>query len=471
MEEEFLFDLFKKEREIFEEYKKINPQLFISPKISEKEIFSLIGIKLDFPLRPKGYLRLYPQDFIVEEVSIEGKISEIEPRESKEPLPQFSPFTIYADLVKVGISTPNAIFSLAKSLNIKPDKIGYGGFKDINAVTSQRVSFPRADFQILENIKKLSFSNFFLTNFSFGKGTISPGKIFGNRFTIFVRTKEKLKEELVVKKLEEIKEKGFLNFYGPQRFGTPRLLSHHFGKLILQGNYKQAVLDFLFKPGLKGIPLINNWRKEGKKLLPNWEKVEKHYKKFPYTFREELRLLSYLKNHPSNWIGALIFLKDQTTLWVYAYASYLFNLLLSFEKEIKLPEKIPLLLSDKKEDWENYKFWLEKDGIENFLKTLNPFRFIVLKRRLIKSRIFPQQIKFKILPEGVILSFILEKGAYATTFLANLFELETGEPIPEWVKTKEYDIKKELGIGSIEKAKEILEKEIFQVPKMKEVEL
>jgi tRNA pseudouridine13 synthase len=465
MEEEFLFDLFKKEREVFEEYKKINPQLFISPKISEKEILSSIGIELDFPPRPKGYLRLYPQDFIVEEVSIDGEISEIEPRENKEPLPQFSPFTIYADLVKVGISTSQAIFSLAKSLNIKPDKIGYGGFKDINAITSQRVSFPRADFQILENIKKVSFPNFFLTNFSFGKGTISPGKIFGNRFTIFVRTKEKLKEELIAKKIDEIKEKGFLNFYGPQRFGTPRLLSHHFGKLILQGKYKEAVLDFLFRPGLKGLPLINNWREEGKKLSPNWEKVEEHFKRFPYTFREELRLLSYLKNQPSDWVGALIFLKDQTTLWVYAYASYVFNLLISLEKEIKLPEKIPLLLSDKKEDWEIYKFWLEKDGIKNFLKTLKPFRFIVLKRRLVKRRIFSQQIRFKILPEGLILSFILEKGAYATTFLMNLFEIETGEPIPEWVKTKEYDIKKELGIGSIEKVKEILGKEIFQIQK------
>lgn len=53
------------------------------------------------------------------------------------------------------------------------------------------------------------------------------------------------------------------------------------------------------------------------------------------------------------------------------------------------------------------------------------------------------------------LSFNLEKGVYATTFLTNLFELKENLPLPKWIKPKEYDIKKLLDIGSIKAVKEI----------------
>lgn len=466
MNDDFTSNLFKKEREVFETYKKINPQFLAVPEISEKEILSWIGINFSFPQRLKGYLRLYLQDFIVEEISTEEGISEIEPKET-ENLPPIPPFTLYADLVKTGISTSDAILSLSKNLNIRVDKIHVGGLKDIKAVTSQKIAFPNIDNETLEKIKKFSAPNFFLTNFSFGKGTIGPGQIFGNRFTIFIRTKEKIDKKWFSENLEKIKKEGFLNFYYSQRFGTPRFLSHHLGKLILQGNYKETIQTFLFKPGLKEIPLIKKIREKAEKLSPDWHKVEKVLNEFPYTFRTELRLLSFLKNNPRNFIEALIFLKDQTILWVYAYSSYLFNLLISLDKKLGLPEKVPLLVSDEPKDWEVYKFWLEKDEIRNFREAIRPFRFIISKRRFTKTKIFPQKVKFEILPEGLILSFILEKGAYATTLLNNLFEMKTGEPIPDWVKTDVYDIKKELEIGSIEKTIEMFSEDIVDFQKQK----
>ena len=129
--------------------------------------------------------------------------------------------------------------------------------------------------------------------------------------------------------------------------------------------------------------------------------------------------------------------------------------MISSEKS-ELPEEIPLCLSEDPDDRKIYEFWFQKDGTGDFLRTLQPFRFIKLKRRLIKTKIFPQKISFKTLPKGVALSFILEKGVYATTFLMNLFDFKESLPLPEWVDTQEYDIKKVLGIGSIEKVKEIL---------------
>jgi len=442
-----------KEKEVFEYYKKNNPDVLVAPSFSEKEVFSRIGINISLSDRPQGYLRFHLQDFIVEEVLENREISEIEPRKnfiSSLPVP----FTLYANLVKTGISTPDAINFIADYLEIKSNKIGHAGLKDVKALTSQRIAFPNINLEILEKIKEISSPKFFLTNFILGKGSINPGQLFGNRFTIFIRTKEKADEKWLSQYSYRLGKQGFLNFYHIQRFGTPRFLSHFFGKLIFQGKYKETILAFLTMPGLKEIPLIKDRRQEARTFFEDWEKMEKIFEEFPYTFRNEIRLLSYLKQNPKNFIGALIFFRDQTTLWVYAYTSYLFNLVLSL-KEIELPEKIPILSEDLR-DQKIYEFWLEKDEIENFKKNLFPFKFIKSKRRFVKTKVFPKNVLFKILPEGVILSFILEKGVYATTFLMNFFEISQGLPLPEWVDTQESDIKDILGIGSVKEVKKIL---------------
>ena len=60
--------------------------------------------------------------------------------------------------------------------------------------------------------------------------------------------------------------------------------------------------------------------------------------------------------------------------------------------------------------------------------------------------------------EGVILSFSLSKGSYATTFLTQLFQLTTGVP-PKDISNDIVDTKEILGEGSIksltEKFKEV----------------
>ena len=462
MNQIFIQQYLQKEKEVFEKYKKESPELLFSPSVSEKDIFSRIGIDIPFPSRPQAYLRFYPHDFIVEEISKEEEVSEVSLKENKIS-PTF-PFNLGCDLIKVGISTLDAINILANTLQIKIRRITYAGLKDTNALTSQKIIFLDVGAELLERIKKLSFSNFFLTNFSVKKEFLSPGRLSGNRFFIFARTKEKIDEKLFSRNLEKIKKEGFLNFYFSQRFGEPRLLNHYIGKLILQGEYKDAILNFLTNSGISETPLIKEKRSEVKKHFGNWQKMEEIFSEFPFTFRNEISLVSYLKENPTDFLGALVFVKDLTQIFVFSYASYLFNKILSLSKEgLELPEETPLFLSDDPKDWKVYEFWLEKDEIQNFQNNLRPFsKFLKIKRRFVKTRVFPKEISFKIFPEGVALNFILEKGAYATTFLANLFELRERLPIPDWLKTKEYDLKKEFGVRSVEKIKELLDKKYFQ---------
>ncbi|MCD6094357.1 tRNA pseudouridine(13) synthase TruD [bacterium] len=441
-----------KEREVLKYYKKNNPNVLITPSLSEKEILSRIGINVSLPIRPQGYIRFYPQDFIVEEISKEGEISKIEPKENVFS-PSF-PFHLSCDLIKVGLSTFDALNSLADNLQIKLGRISYRGLKDVNAITSQKIAFLDLNCEIFEKIKNLSLPYIFLTNFNIQTKPLLRGDLFGNRFTIFIRTNGAVNERWFSQNLEKIEKEGFLNFYHTQRFGTPRFLSHILGKLILQGEYEKAVFEFFTEKGLQEIPLIKQKRQEVKKNFGDWRKAEKIFSELPFTFRNEILLLSYLKENPKDFIGALIFFKDQTKFWVYSYASYLFNQILSL-KGLELPAEIPLFLSDKIKDRKIYEFWLEKDGIQDFQNNIRPFRFLRLQRRFVKTKVFPQNVLFKIVPEGVILSFILEKGAYATTFLMNLFEIFQGLPLPDWVNPQEYDIKKLLGIGSIRAVKEI----------------
>jgi len=448
-------ELFKKEQEIFEAYKNKSPELLISPPILEKDVLSRIGIDISFPPRPQGYIRFYPQDFIVEEVSRNGEISEIELK-NNEISPSF-PFNLGCNLIKIELPTLDSLNILSETLQIKIKRITYAGLKDTDAFTSQKIIIIDVGSDLLERIKKLSLSNILLTDFTIEKEFLSPGRLSGNRFFIFIRIKEKIDEKYLNLTLERIKKEGILNFYFSQRFGEPRFINHILGKLISQGKYREAVFNFLVNSGLSEIPLIKKKREEANNYFGNWKEMKKIFLEFPFTFRNEILLLSYLENNPSDFTGALASIKDMAQIFIFAYSSYLFNKILSLsQKGLDLHEEIPLLLSDNWRDWKVYEYWLLEDKTQDFITNLKPFlKFFKLRRRFVKSRIFPEKVISKIMPEGTALSFILGKGSYATTFLSYLFEIKAASPVPEWINNKEYDIKKELGFGSLNNIKKL----------------
>jgi len=123
----------------------------------------------------------------------------------------------------------------------------------------------------------------------------------------------------------------------------------------------------------------------------------------------------------------------------------------SYIKEGKEPpEIIPLILSDDKKDLEIYKTILSKNKAdETIFNNLNNFPFIQLKKREINTKEKINIIDYKIVNEGVILSFTLPKGSYATTFLSQLFNLASGLP-PKDIYNYTIDTKATLGEESLE---------------------
>jgi len=445
----------QKQEEIIKRLKKEKPELIIPEKQrQEEDVFNEIGI-LNMPKnRPLAYLRLFFEDFIVEEITADNKIVRVNDIGNNNYKRSEKEKTLYAHLIKMGLTTNAAVEKMAQELEF-PGAIGYAGLKDDKAITAQLIAMRKGRLSI-EEIEKKEMQNIILTNFYFGKDNIRPGYLKGNLFTITVRTKDKINEEELAIKLENIGKYGILNYYQSQRFGGVRLTSHKIGKLIMQGNYELAVRYLLFKTNQYEMPLIKELKKQAEKVYPNWLEIIKLFEKLPYSFRYELKVANLLKNHPKNYIGALREIKDSITICLYAYSSLLFNKYLSEYSKSKgcIEEEFPLLISPDPSDSLIYKKYLAEDNTENFLKNLLPLKITYLARRKVKARIIPENISFKVFPAGAVISFSLPKGAYATTFLANIFELYEDEPVPEWVRDNEIDAKELLGQGSLKEIKE-----------------
>ena len=78
--------LYLDEQEILKKYQAEDPALVTSQRLYDyDEILKHIGIDIDFGYLPQGYLNLYPQDFVVEELGEENNLSTIEPGGFKIP--------------------------------------------------------------------------------------------------------------------------------------------------------------------------------------------------------------------------------------------------------------------------------------------------------------------------------------------------------------------------------------------------
>lgn len=150
---EGLFDIWQKQKLFLDDARKKNPALFVREVIiDDEDTLKCVGIEgLPTP-RPVVYLRLWPQDFIVEEMTKDGRLHTIDYEDENignEVVGQ----TVYADLVKVGVSTLDVIDELSQKLNVARNSIGYAGIKDRDAITSQLISFRNLPIDLINSVR------------------------------------------------------------------------------------------------------------------------------------------------------------------------------------------------------------------------------------------------------------------------------------------------------------------------------
>jgi tRNA(Glu) U13 pseudouridine synthase TruD len=420
-------------------------------------ILQRIGIDYAAPIISEGYLKLHSQDFIVEEITSDLTIQSIAPGN-----PSIPPYDkedgqtkLQATLVKAGMDTFESLERLAEQLECEVNQITYAGLKDAKAITAQRVTFNKVDTDRLAN---LAIPHLHLKDFAWRKGVETTGNLYGNRFTIFVRTPHAITPESLQHSLQKIEAHGFPNYYSLQRFG-PRLNTHTIGKHILMGQYQRAIAELLIGISPHEIQLFQQLRRNVANHWGDWRAMRLIYEEYPIFLRYEVEVLRSLEQTSGNWLKAIQAIKDEARLCVYAYFSFYFNKLLSLHLSTgqEIPDTLPLLRPEP-EYATLYRSLIPQDELQRLRFHLPELPFIRLQKVQQVTTMSKPKIWSAIPTEGgVVFHFDLQKGSYATSLLSHLFHLYQTKPYPAWLSHAPLDSRPLLGYPALSDSLEALQ--------------
>lgn len=214
-------------------------------------------------------------------------------------------------LKKQGIDTNHALNSVQRLTGLRLKALG---LKDANAVTEQYVT----SLKSMNSAKKFESSKFTLTPIGYSKKPLSKKDMIGNKF--------KIKISNVNSSLADFHEfDKVLNFYGYQRFGSTRPVTHLVGKAIVQNDWSSAV-DYILSYESEYDSKENSEIRNKLKDTKNFANVESLIP--PQMDLERLVVSEMIKhNDPHTAIRALP--TNMKRFYVQAYQSYIFNKTLS----------------------------------------------------------------------------------------------------------------------------------------------
>ncbi len=278
-----------------------------------------------------GKIREKIEDFVVEEITPEGKILEVG-RDYGFKIGKRSRYVVFL-LEKHGWDTFRAFETLAEHLNVNPENFSFAGIKDKQAITIQRVSVWGIK---PEDLRKIRINGLYIRGCWYSDEKVYTGNLWGNHFQITIRKINLEKNEVerrISRILDEVNELGGIpNFFGFQRFGTRRPTNHIIGKCIVKGLFKEAVIRFLTETS----PYEDEHTREARQKLKENMNFKDAAKMFPSYLWYEKRMLEHLSRHPRGYISALRLIPKQLRImFTHSYTSYIFNKLVSYKMKTK----------------------------------------------------------------------------------------------------------------------------------------
>ncbi len=218
---------------------------------------------------PRGRIKSAPEDFVVEEI------------------PAYEPsgegMHLFLRFEKKGLTTDAAVRAMTKALGIEMRDVGIAGMKDKVAVTTQWVSIPAPPKQpdLEERAKALAIEGIRVLDAKRHGNKLKTGHLRGNRFAIVVRDVPRDQMKAVAEAMDRFGKEGVPNAFGTQRFGREgdnaqrarawltgkerapndaRLRRFHFS--ALQSAVFNAVLDARIADGTWSQPLLGDLLKK-----------------------------------------------------------------------------------------------------------------------------------------------------------------------------------------------------------------
>lgn len=238
-----------------------------------------------------------------------------------EELPLYSPSGegehTFFEIQKVGLSTFQAVRTIARALGIPPNQIGYAGLKDARAITCQVLSVHGIP---PERILTLELPHIRILWAERHRHKLRIGHLRGNRFRIRIRGVSEAMLPACQAILEVLARRGVPNWYGPQRFGQ-RGDSARLGSAVVRREVELFLRTFLGMPDRHESERVQAARRQFE--AGAWEEA---LALFPESMADERRALRVLIDSHGNFQRAYQAVPKRLKIFlVSAYQSALFN--------------------------------------------------------------------------------------------------------------------------------------------------
>src|SRR6266480_3470680 len=261
-------------------------------------------------------------------------------------------FTLY----KENKDTMELMYHLASQLKQHAKSFQFAGTKDRRGVTVQRVSVFRIQAERMAGLNK-TLKNAAVGGFKYEPNGLSLGDLSGNEFVITLRdchfadsagldleARTQCARRVVAEAVKNLQDKGFINYYGLQRFGSFATSTDEIGKKLLQGDFEAAISLILSQSETS---LAAAQRKINDTTIPSDDRnralaldrwhttgnTQMALEIMPRKFSAEISIIRHLgtvksgkKVHKNDWQGAIMSVQRNLRLmYVHAYQSLVWN--------------------------------------------------------------------------------------------------------------------------------------------------
>jgi tRNA pseudouridine13 synthase len=258
-----------------------------------------------------GVIRQEIEDFFVEELT-----NRIESTNGQ---------YLIAELTKTNWDIHHLVRDLARILRISQSRFGWAGTKDKRAITKQKICI----WDLTEaELARVNLKDIELKPIGRSNKKVSLGDLWGNRFKITIRNIELSPDEtcMRVETITKELENGAPNFFGVQRFGENRPVTHVVGEAMLRGDIKEAALTYIARP----FPEENEEIRKARQFVWETGDFKEGLKIYPIHFQYERAMMNHLIAYPDDYAGAFRALSPKLMeLFLHAYQSYIFNRILT----------------------------------------------------------------------------------------------------------------------------------------------